>query len=136
MLRGFPHSSFGWSNNPHAWQWTGLLVLAYAAVAAAALSLRALSDRRNGQGFGFAAAGLAAFAVWTAIVRYAIEISLIMGVIVICTFAATSLVQAAPAPESPAGRRGPARALVIVALTALGLLTLGVIVVAQIPTGG
>jgi hypothetical protein len=134
MIRGWPQSSPTWSGNPHAWQWTGLLVLAFLAVFAAGIALRLFSEGSERGGWLFTAAGLGAFARWSLAVRYSVLLAVILGAVALGALWVGRAVSPVTVPQSI--KTGIPRSLAIVTLAALALLGVALLLVSQIPTGG
>jgi hypothetical protein len=118
MIRGGP----SWSSDSNAWQWSGLLALAYAAVVAVALSLRSFARARAQLGWWCAAVALAMFAAWTAVVEYWAPLGVIMAGVALAAVAfdaAGRRPTGADIASEPPPRNAWARASAIVATTVL-----------------
>ena len=117
MLRG----THAWATNPGAWRWTGLLLLAYAcvaAVAAVAASVRLFSSRRRRAGWAYGGIAVSLFAIWTAAVNYSSVLGLVAAGIAAPAIWAAPIVQRTPTVSTePARTSGPTRVLTITAAT-------------------
>jgi hypothetical protein len=126
-----------WTRHSGAWEWTALLALAYVSAGFAGASLRALSDRRLGRGCGYALIALAAFAGWSAVVRYAVALAVAGAAIVVISLAAVAVARRSVPPATKAAVRPAARAVAIALVTALITFSaIALLVVAVVPTGG
>jgi len=124
----------GWSADPNAWEWTALLVLAFTSVLAAGISLRSYSGAHKTRGWASATIAAATFAAWSAVVRYSLILAITLGCVAVMALGWSSVSGAEPSGFASVPNRSRARALVIVALTVLGLAALGILIASQVPT--
>jgi hypothetical protein len=114
MIRGH----YEWASNPGAWQWSGLLALAYISVLAVAISLRSFSDGRPRVGSILAFVALVLFASWTAVVRYSIVLAAVTAAVAFAALLADPILSPSIAAASDRARPS-GRGLVIAAATVL-----------------
>lgn len=113
-----------WTSNGQAWQWTALLAVALLGIVATGLALRSFAHQQRRRGWMLAAISGAAFAGWSAVVRYPVGFAIIAAV---AGFAALLFVAAPPPVDTATGQpegggvRHRAAVPVLVAAIAIGV---------------